>query len=307
MALSRRPNGNHNHSIRAVLALLSPALALLQIPFCQSIPVTYELAQGQMECAYAPIHELETITTSLFITSGEDLKVQTKLQGPIASLSISSSAEVLAAAMRVDKEVASGKKPDMPVNSVTTVDFENLYNDDEILHDDDWDDDDDRSIGNGPSADDDVMDDIMFQDYYYMDDDDEYQFMEDDAMDDIEISEVRKARAARDAMTEEERAAKTNKKKEERRKHLEEMKKKREKTKRRKAEEVRKKRQQKFDAKKRELMENAAGKPLENTYEIQDEGWYRYCILATHSTVSFRLLVFLDKALGLSCVCVFFS
>lgn len=256
------------------LALASIAAASLALT--HAMPVQYQLESGSMECLYAPINQYETVTTSVFITDGDELKVRTKLQGPIAPIAIGSSAEVLAAAMRVDKM----NHIDF-MNQVNDVDFENLYNDDALLQDDDWDDDDHKTYG-----DDRVMDDILFQDYYYMDDDDEYQFMEDDAMDDTEIMEIRKARAERDAMSPEERQKKLDEKQVERRKKLEAFKKQKEMQRKRQDEKERKHKQRKLDLEKRKQAQNAEGMPLEHTSEVQEEGWYRFCVEATHSTVN---------------------
>jgi hypothetical protein len=256
------------------LALASIAAASLALT--HAMPVQYQLESGSMECLYAPINQYETVTTSVFITDGDELKVRTKLQGPIAPIAIGSSAEVLAAAMRVDKM----NHVDF-MNQVNDVDFENLYNDDALLQDDDWDDDDHKTYG-----DDRVMDDILFQDYYYMDDDDEYQFMEDDAMDDTEIMEIRKARAERDAMSPEERQKKLDEKQLERRKKLEAFKKQKEMQRKRQDEKERKHKQRKLDLEKRKQAQNAEVMPLEHTSEVQEEGWYRFCVEATHSTVS---------------------
>lgn len=258
------------------LAALTLPLALVQQT--NAVPVQYHIDQNQMECHYAPIHQYETFTTSVFITSGDQLKVRTKVQGPMAPLAIASSAEVLAAAMRVDK--VSSEKPNF-LNRNMDLDFENLYNDDALLKDDDWDDD-----ANKNDIDDKMMDDLMFQDYYYMDDDDEYQFMEDDAMDDMEIAEVRRSRAERDAMSPEERQKLVDEKKVEKKRKLEAFKLEREKQKKRIDEEKRKKQEAKMNAAKRKAMDNAEGMPVENTYEITDEGWYRFCVEATHATVS---------------------
>jgi len=266
---------------------VSLLLSLALIPSAHAIPVQYTINPGQIECHYAPIFEFETVTASFFITSGDQLKARMKLQGPIAPIAIGSSAEVLAAAMRVDKDNKS-----LPMNSHQDIDFENLFNDDEVLNDDDWDDDD-----NG-EEDDDNMDDIMFQDYYYMDDDDEYQFMEDDAMDDVEVQEVRKARAERDSLSPEDKKKKEEDRKIQKKKQMEAYKLQREKAKSRKIEEKRKIKQEKFDAKKRQMMKNAEGMPIEHTYEMQDEGWYRFCVEGTHSTVTVEFELRRSSQLG---------
>lgn len=255
-------------------ALTALTLTVQQSQLAQSIQVQYTLTKGTTECQYAPLTQNEQITTSIFITSGDDLKARTILQGPIAQKSVSSSAEVLAAAMRVDKH-----KKGLSLNRIDDLDFENLFSDDEILIDDDWDDDGHFDL-------DDYMDDVMFQDYYYMDDDDEYEFMEDDAMDDIEIAKVRKAKEERDSMSPEDRKKREDEKKEAKRKRMEEMRKKRMEATKRKAEAKKKNAEAKRNIKRKELMELNDGKPIEKTFSITEEGWYRFCVEATHTGVS---------------------
>lgn len=256
-----------------------------------AIPVQYHLSKGTSECLYASLSHNEHITTSIFITSGESLRAVTTLQGPIAQRTISSSAEVLAAAMRLDK---LGKdKNALKLNQVFDIDFENLFNDDEILHDDDWKDD-DESIKNAQAD----LDDVILQDYYYMDDDDEYAFMIDDAMDDAEISEIRAAKAARDAMTPEQKLQKDQEKKEARKKKLEalrsEMKAKLE----QKKEEMRKKRQRMVDEKKKELQKMNEGKPVEKTFMVDEDGWYRFCVDAKYAAIELEFDLRTSTELG---------
>jgi len=266
-------SGNTPVSVLIVLTTLS-----LLLSYASAIPVQYHLAKGTSECLYASLSHNEHITTSLFITSGDSLRAVTKLQGPIAQKTISSSAEVLAAAMRLDK---LGKdKNALVLNQVQDVDFENLFNDDEILQDDDWKDDDGHLKDMEPE-----IDDVILQNYYYMDDDDEYEFIIDDAMDDVEIADVQKAKAERDAMTPEQKAKKEQEKKQARLKKMEavrnELKAKAQKEKEEKME----KRKQILNERKKKLQEMNQGKPVEYTFQVDEDGWYRFCVEAEYAAI----------------------
>ena len=235
----------------------------------------------------------EIITTSIFITSGEDLKIRSRLQGPMAQRAITSSAEVLAASMRLDK-LGTRDKKGLKIDRTEEVDFENLYNDDEILQDDDWDDD-----AHLHSLDDE-LDDIVYQDYYYMDDDDEYEFMEDDAMDDIEVKEIRKAKTERENLSDVEKEKRNKEKKDAKKAKMNAARKGKVAEGKKRLEDAKKQRDDKKAAKKKELQEMNEGKPKETTHQINEEGWYRFCIDATYATVrlcSLALLFFLFNAL----------
>lgn len=214
------------------------------------------------------------VTTSVFVSSGDSLKVKTIVQGPITHVDISSSSEVLAAAMRLDK---LGKdKKGLFLNRHTDLDFEDLY-DDQV--DDGYVDQLDDAIKELI----DDMDDGRFQDYYYMDDDDGYQFMIDDEMDPEEIQEIEKKKEAMHNMTEDERKHRKEEKMNEKKAKLEEFKKRRE-EKHRIIEEHKKKKAQEKKAQHKPRSET--GVPVENTFEIHEDGWYRFCVEAIDATVS---------------------
>jgi hypothetical protein len=207
------------------------------------------------------------------VSSGDYLRVKTSVQGPITHYDISSSSEVLAAAMRLDK---LGKdKTGLFLNRHTDLDFEELY-DDEV--DDD----------HGGELDDSIkeliddMDDGRFQDYYYMDDD-EYQFMIDDEMEPEEIEEIQKKKEAMESLSEEERKHLKEEKLNEKKAKLEEFKKRRE-EKHRIIEEHKKKKAK--EKKANRTPKSETGVPVENTFEIHEDGWYRFCVEATDATVS---------------------
>ncbi len=243
----------------------------------------FSIVKSSKECLYTSVSASEWITTSLFILDGTELKARMTVQGPIASATVSSSAEVLAAALRYDK---SGK--DLALNIDTDVNFEELY--DNLPEEaNSWDDDyyydqDDFSLGD---TDDDV-DDAMFEELYYVDDDDEYEFLEDDSMDDIEIADIRKAKAERDSMDEAKRREMKEQRLENRRKKFEAAKAKKDEAKRKAAEKKKRKATiSKMNQKKKlGLDQLRKGEPFQKTYQIEKEGWYRYCIAATASLVS---------------------
>jgi len=196
----------------------------------------------------------------------------------MAQRAITSSAEVLAASMRLDK-LGTRDKKGLKIDRTEEVDFENLFNDDEILQDDDWDDD-----AHLHSLDDE-LDDIVYQDYYYMDDDDEYEFMEDDAMDDIEVKEIRKAKTERENLSDVEKEKRNKEKKDAKKAKMNAARKGKVAEGKKRLEDAKKQRDDKKAAKKKELQEMNEGKPKETTHQINEEGWYRFCIDATYATV----------------------
>lgn len=233
------------------------------------------------------------------------------VQGPIASNKISSSAEVLAAALRYDK---GGK--DLALNIDTDIDFETMYDNlnDDDMNDDDYDDDDqyyDDDHHAAIGAEDD-MDDHMFQEYYYMDDDDEYEFMEDDSMDDIELTEIRKAKAERDSLSGDEKQKLKDKRKAEKEAKFQQMKARREEERKKRAEHLASKNKRKAMAVKREMERKAAkekkkplgldalrsGEPFQKTYQIEEEGWYRYCIAAVTNVIEVEMELRKSSELG---------
>jgi len=256
-----------------------------------AIPVQHHLPKGTSECLYASLQMEEIVTTSIFITSGEDLKVRSRIQGPMAQRAITSSAEVLAASMRLDK-LGTRDKKGLKIDRTEEIDFENLFNDDDVVQDDDWDDD-----AHLHSLDDE-LDDIVYQDYYYMDDDDEYEFMEDDAMDDIEITNIRKAKAERENLSDVDKDKRSKEKKDAKKAKMNAARKDRVAEGKHRLEEAKKQKEQKKAEKKKELQSMNEGKPKETTYQITEEGWYRFCIDATYATVRFcslALMPFLVK------------
>ena len=283
----------------APLALSSAALSLLltissSFVSVSAIPVTYSLERDQSECLFAPLQMNELLTTSIFVSGGDELVARTRLQGPIAPLAVSSSAEVMAASMRLDK---LGKdKKNLAIDREEELDFENLYEDDAYMDDDYMDDDyyddiDDQTL---LSELDDDIDDVSFKDYYYMDDDDEYMFFEDDGMDDVEIAEVRKLKEERMAQDPQERMKAQQAKKEAREKHMKNMKEKRDENRRKKIAEIKNnKKRAKAEqrsiqrAKKLEHSHLEEGDPVEKTFQAEEEGWYRFCAEASSVAVSY--------------------
>lgn len=270
-------------------------LLLAALEGVNSIPMRFSIVKSSKECLYTNIAASEFITASLFILDGADLKARMTVQGPIASRKISSSAEVLAAALRYDK---NGK--DLALNIDTDIDFEELYDnlpneaaswDDDYYYDED---DDDFTLGD---TDDDV-DDAMFEELYYLDDDDEYEFLEDDSMDDIEITEIRKEKAERDSMDAEKIREMKEARLEIKRKKFQAAQQKKEEAKRKMAEE-KKHKANKHNAKKHLGLEQLRkGEPLQKTYPIEKEGWYRYCIAASSNTIEAEMELRTSTELG---------
>lgn len=220
------------------------------------------------------------------------------LQGPITSNKSSSSAEILAAGLRFEK--TGRQKNSLSLNIDTDVDFESLYDhlEEELDMDDDFADD-DHFADDDDAADD--VDDAIFGEFYYEDDDDEYEFIEDDGMDDIEITEIREAKAERERLSKEEIQSKKDARRREQMKQFQEVKRRKEEKKRakekKKAERqtayhnkmaaMKKARQQKDEGK--EKLRD--GEALQKTFQVREEGWYRYCVQSVGDLVCTVLLI----------------
>ncbi len=244
----------------------------------------FSIVKPNKECLYTSAAKSEFITTSLFIVDGTDLKAKMSVQGPIAPTKISSSAEVLAASLRYDKS-----SRDLVLHEEEDIDFETIYEaevKEEMLFDDDYYNDDDEF--------EDDIDDAMYEEYYYMDDDDEYEFMEDDSMDDVELTEIRKAKAERDNMDHMQKEVMKKQRKDEKLKKFQKIKEKKEAAKRKRAEQRAAEVQRKAVLKERMMAkvkdgmikeQLRAGEPLQKTYEIEKDGWYRFCISPSNNVV----------------------
>lgn len=184
------------------------------------------------------------------------------IQGPITSKKVASSAEVLAAGLRAEKN----NQAEMQLHIDTLIDFETLYDNAQMIVDDDFENDDDDGM--------DDVDDSILEEYYYLDDDDEYEFLEDDSMDEEELREIHEQKEKRDKMPQDAIKAEKDKRRRQKVEKLESMKKARQEKMAKKARDSRGKR----GMEKRGLEKLRAGEPLQKTYQIEQEGWYRFCI-----------------------------
>ncbi len=263
---------------------------LLALPLADvsvtAVPMRFSIVKPEKECLYTSVSHSEHITASLFVLDGTDLNAKMAVQGPIAPIKISSSAEVLAAALRYDKS-----DRDLAINHEETIDFETIYEEDygmeEMLYDDDYYSEDDAFK-------EDDMDDALYEEYYY-EEDDAYEFMEDDSMDENEVAEIRKRKAERDLMSEKEKEDMRKKKREEKMQHFSEMQKKKTENRIKRDEHrdkvQKKKAMMKERMLKKESMEERqhlrAGEPFQKTFEIRKEGWYRFCVTPINNVVCF--------------------
>lgn len=234
----------------------------------------YNVNAGEAECLYDNLKEGEHVTTSLIVLDGEELKARMSLQGPLGKPGTASATEVIAAAMRYDKT----KDDRLELYDPHTINFEELYDE---YGDDDFDDGDMDDY----SGDDDV-DDLVFRDYYYdFDDDDEYEFYEDDEMDEADRAELREAKAKREAMSTEEKQKMKKQRQQTRMEEMQAMMKKRNEGKKKKE---KRKTQASDRPTQHEMMMDRLldGGSFEKTVQIQESGWYRFCVMATDSDVS---------------------
>mmetsp|Transcript_25135 Transcript_25135/g.55117 ORF Transcript_25135/g.55117 Transcript_25135/m.55117 type:complete len:335 (+) Transcript_25135:184-1188(+) len=117
--------------VLAVLCLLA------NCRFTSSLPMQVTINQRLSECLYEKLNEGESVTVSVFILSGSQLRATYSLEGPIASLEVDSGLELYDKA----QEYSNDKRKRKHHLSISKeVDFEHLN--DEIDDDDDDDDDD---------------------------------------------------------------------------------------------------------------------------------------------------------------------
>lgn len=121
-------------SIPSVVVFLTFLLASYML--IHSLPMQVTINQRQSECLHEKLDEGETVTVSVFILSGSQLKATYSLEGPIADLGVDSGLELYTNGMAFS---SNGRRDHNRALSVSReVDFEHLN---EIDDDDDDDDD----------------------------------------------------------------------------------------------------------------------------------------------------------------------
>jgi len=119
------------------------------------LPMQVTINQRQSECLYEKLDEGESVTVSVFILSGSQLKATYSLDGPLAGLDVDSGLELYNKAQQFSPRSNNPKQ--LLVSA--TVDFEHLNDeldddDDDMIDDDDNAYDDDEPIDpNDPEAD----------------------------------------------------------------------------------------------------------------------------------------------------------
>lgn len=124
--------------LRSVSTVLISCL-LANCRFSCSLPMQVTINQRQSECLFEKVNAGESVTVSVFILSGSQLKATYSLEGPIANLDVESGTELY----RKGQEFSVDERnPRNQLSIVEEADFEHLN--DEIDDDDDsFDDDDD--------------------------------------------------------------------------------------------------------------------------------------------------------------------
>jgi len=125
--------------------LLASALCLLtSCRLSHGLPMQITINQRAPECLYEKLNEGESVTASVFILSGSQLKAVYSLEGPFAGPEEDAPLELYKKAQNFANEV-KGMRRDGVINFMQEVDFEHLMDevdDDEYMDDDDDDDDD---------------------------------------------------------------------------------------------------------------------------------------------------------------------
>lgn len=117
-----------------------------------SLPMQVTINQRQSECLYEKLDEGESVTTSVFILSGDQLKAMYSLEGPIAKLDVESGIDLYNKGQEFSPD--TGNRNTLLIKE--DVDFEHLVDDvDDDDHYDDDDDDDDQYDDDTPIKQDD--------------------------------------------------------------------------------------------------------------------------------------------------------
>jgi len=248
-----------------------------------AIPLTYDIARRETECLYDKLKPQEHATIAVTILAGATLTGTATIAGPFAQLQMVSAGQLYDSAQKYYKNMRNRNSEGQTLFETYSISYEQVYN-----GDDDYDDDDVVYNDDDIDWDDDDMDDVSFQDYYYdMDDDDdfEYMFMEDDAMDDTEITQMREKKAEYEKLTPEEKLEQT---KEKRERNAAQAKDALAKRKERKAKrDVKKASLNKRDMtdKERQVDRMKSGEAFMATHQISSAGWYMVCLEATSNQV----------------------
>lgn len=121
-----------------VKMILRSILLASVLAISYSLPMQITINQRQSECLYEKLDEGESVTTSVFILSGTQLKAMYSLEGPIAKLDVKSGIDLYTKGQQLfypDK----GDRNTLFIKE--EVDFEHLV--DDVDDDDNYDDDDD--------------------------------------------------------------------------------------------------------------------------------------------------------------------
>ena len=259
-----------------------------------AIPVTYSIDKGNKECLYDTLERDEYVTVSVLIDGGLSLTGEVVIEGPIAPKTDSTGAGLKHAIEVAEKR----KHQPYPFTQKYEVNYEHFgehdllddyYNDDD---NDDIDDDDDDDF---------IDDDVAFQDYYYDDDedDDDDQFEIDDDMNEEEIADMRRMKAEWDATpTEIKQAEKAKKRIEQSQNRKAAQDKRKEQKRQRDAKKLekeaklsRKKLNQRHRISEESEKAQSETEPVQKTFKVKADGWYRTCVHASSNLVSFFLIL----------------
>jgi len=248
-----------------------------------AIPMTYDITRRETECLYDKLNPKEHATLAVTILSGATLTGTAIFAGPFSAATMSNGGEIFDSGQAYYKNMRKTRPQHNDVFEIFDISYEQVYN-----NDDDYDDDDEIYNDDDIEWDDDDMDDAAFADYYYDADDDDdydYMFMEDDAMDDGEIKEMREKKVEYDKQSPEEREAEKKKKRE---KNQEMAKVALAKRKERKA----KRDEKKAGLNKREMTDSErqvermkSGEAFQATRQVAKGGWYMVCLEASNNQV----------------------
>ena len=135
-------------SSASLLGLVAAIISALFVSAATAVPLQYTIPQRATECLYEKLEKDESVTVSVFITSGAELKATSIFEGPVAPPDARTGKEVQEFIKKYQMGSRFGNGPKGAQGNIRkedTVDFEtDEWDDDDAMWDDDdeFDDDD---------------------------------------------------------------------------------------------------------------------------------------------------------------------
>ena len=149
-------------SLLGLVAAITSALFVPPASVVTAVPLQYTIPQRATECLYEKLEKDESVTVSVFITSGAELKATSIFEGPVAPPDARTGKEVQEFIKKYQMGSRFGNGPKGAQGNIRkedTVDFETdewddddaMWDDDDEFDDDDYVDDDEAASNNKKS------------------------------------------------------------------------------------------------------------------------------------------------------------